>query len=150
MLLLERWPARSSLIERERRLFSVALTRARKGVYVFATKNAKQKVSRFIYEAFITETVAAVDSVAGIMKRSTATEADHRVLTDAARYAEVRAGLLYILRDAMQAAPACRPVVQSLLTGLLSVTLTPYCYPEAYPDDTEAQPTRRRDVRLPF
>jgi hypothetical protein len=138
------------LVESERRLFSVALTRARKGVYVFATKNAKQKVSRFIHEAFIPETVAAVDSVAGIMERGTATEADRRALTDAARQFELRGGLVYILRDAMQAAPGCRQAVQSLLPGLLSVPLTPFCYPEAYPDTTEAQPTRRGGVGLPF
>jgi hypothetical protein len=146
----ERWPARSSLIESERRLFYVAVTRARKAAYVFTSGVGNQKVSRFIHEAFVPETVAAVSALHGIMRSGTATPADRQALRNAACRGEMKAGVLCVLRDAMQAAPACQQAVQSILPDVLSVASTPFRYPEAYPDQRAPRPTQRRDVGLPF
>jgi DNA helicase II / ATP-dependent DNA helicase PcrA len=104
----ERWPVRSSLIESERRLFYVALTRARKGVYVFTSKQGNQKVSRFIHEAFVPQTAAAVNAAQAVMKNGTALLAQKDSLRRAAQHAELKAGVLNILRDVMHAAPQLR------------------------------------------
>ena len=145
----ERWPVRSSLIESERRLFYVAVTRAKKTTYIFTSKNG-QRVSRFVHEAFVPETVAAVNAVHLVIKKGTATASERQALLNAARHGELRTGVLCILRDAMQAAPGCQPAVQSLLPEVLSVTPIPFRYPEAYPDEGGPQPPQRRDVGLPF
>jgi hypothetical protein len=111
----ERWPARSSLIESERRLFYVAVTRAREGVYIYTSRNGNQRISRFIHESFIPQTVGAVDTVQGVMKRGTVTYEERQALLNAARHAELKAGLFNILRDAIQAVSSCWEAIQSLL-----------------------------------
>jgi DNA helicase-2/ATP-dependent DNA helicase PcrA len=146
----ERWPARSSLIESERRLFYVALTRARKGVYVFSSRCGNQKVSRFIHEAFVPETAAAVDAAHAVLRTGMALLAQRGALRKAGRHDELKAGVLDILRDVMQAAPGCQPVVEMLLGEVLAVPPEAFKYPEAYPDAPPAQAARRRDVGLPF
>src|SRR5262249_28306791 len=141
----ERWPARSSLIESERRLFYVALTRAKRAVYIFSSRVGNQQVSRFIHEAFVPETMAVVNTIHGVMKNGIGTLADRHALTSAARHGELKAGILCILRDAMQAAPACQLAVQLLLPQVLSVLSVPFRYPEAYPDQITSPPRQRRD-----
>ena len=146
----ERWPARSSLIESERRLFYVAVTRARKAAYIFTSRIGNQKVSRFIHETFVPETMAAVNAVHGIMRSGSATVSDRQALRDAARHGEMKAGILCMLRDAMRAVPACEQAVRSILPEVLSTTAVPFRYPEAYPDQSAPRPIPRRGVGLPF
>ena len=146
----ERWPPRSSLIESERRLFYVALTRARKAAYLFTSRIGNQKVSRFIHEAFIPETMAAVNAVHGIMRSGSASAADRQALLNAVGHGEMKLGVLSMLSDALQTAPACMQVVYSLLPEVVSVALVPFRYPEAYPDPSALRPVQRRGVGLPF
>lgn len=143
----ERWPVRSSLIESERRLFYVAVTRARKRAYIFSSRKANQQVSRFIHEALIPETMAAVEAVHGVMQRGRASRAECQALCQAARHGELKNGLLNILRDALPNRPK---VVEALLSQVVSVKPISFRYPEAYPDQTSPRPDRRGEGGLPF
>ena len=134
----------------DRRPDSQGSSRARKAAYLFTSRIGNQKVSRFIHEAFIPATMAAVNAVHGIMRNGSATAAERQALRNAVGHGEMKVGVLWMLSDALQTAPACQQAVHSLLPEVVSVALVPFRCPEAYPDWSAPSPVQRRGVGLPF
>lgn len=145
----ERWPAKSSLIERERRLFYVAITRAKKAAFIFSS-NFGNKVSRFIHESFVNETSSAIDAINRIKKSNSVNPADLSALRLAAGHGTMKDGLVSILHDSALANPAIKETLASAVTEVSITPKTPFRYPEAYPDQVQTNSVKKSDAGLPF
>lgn len=145
----ERWPAKSSFIERERRLFYVAITRAKKAAYIFSS-NFRNKVSRFIHESFVNETSSAIDAINRIKKTNSVSPADLSALRLAAGHGTIKDGLVSILHDSALANPAIKETLDSVVTEVSITPKTPFRYPEAYPDQVQTNSVKKADFGLPF
>lgn len=145
----ERWPAKSSFIERERRLFYVAITRAKKAAYIF-TSNFGNKISRFIHESFVNETSSAIDAINRIKKMNLVKPADISALKLAAGHGTIKDGLVSIMHDIALTNPAIKETLAPLVTEVSNTPKTPFRYPEAYPDQIEVNSQKKSDIGLPF
>lgn len=145
----ERWPAKSSLIERERRLFYVAITRAKKAAFIFSS-NVGNKISRFIHESFVNETSSAIDAINRIKKSNSVNPADLSALRLAAGHGTMKDGLVSILHDSALANPAIKETLASAVTEVSITPKTPFRYPEAYPDQVQTNSVKKADFGLPF
>ena len=87
-------------LESERRLFYVAVTRAKSGMYLYADSDEDRLVSRFIHEALVRKTFDAVEGLQAILSADGEDhrEALYRIRDAAVADKRLRNGLLTMLR----------------------------------------------------
>ena len=152
-----RAPDPTQTLESERRLFYVALTRARRSVHLFADPDDRRPLSRFVHEACVDATVDAVGALQDLAEHG---DDAHRGCIDRLREGartdgRLREGLLKMLRLAAQQAPPHRETPLAAATlAVNEIDAAPFSYPRAYPDPRADKapppPPPPTDTGLPF
>lgn len=139
-------------IESERRLFYVALTRARRSVHLFADPTSKRPVSRFVHESFLHATVDAITNLQCLLRRQLPDAVTvPNIVQSGAKDAHLREGMLKMIRRLSEGTddPAVVGPLTALLYRLNSVPPAPFSYPHAY--HTPTKPIKQPDDDgLPF
>ncbi len=151
-------PARAAdatqALESERRLFYVAVTRARKTLHFFADPSDMRMLSRFVYEAAADNTRDAVTALQHLLRDSGDAEKHRNILAEAAkRYAHLQDGLLAMLRRAVEDSPEIkREEIDKAVATINRLRPAPFAYPHAYPSSSESDIRNRWDpsLGLPF
>jgi superfamily I DNA/RNA helicase len=124
-------------LESERRLFYVAVTRARKGLYLFADASDSRPESRFIPEAVVEPTLHAVGLLQRLGRRADNPNLCVKGLVESAgKDARLREGVLKMLRRMATDASAeeVKKVVGNATYLVNSRESAPFTYPRAYPE----------------
>jgi len=141
-------------LESERRLFYVGVTRAIKGLYLFADPTEERPVSRFISEARIPETVDAVEALQDILETGTENSSTiNRLQACAKTDNRLKHGLMVMLRLASIQENLPRQVKSNLNRVTIAVNRTKpaaFTYPEAYPDSPGQKQEATERSGLPF
>ncbi len=131
-------PEPSEIIENERRLFYVALTRARKGVLVGASappamgsmgKSRANVPSRFLYEIQREPTVALMQPLQRLAARQPAARAELR--TAVATHGHVKPVVQKLLRDYLPSLEE-RKLAAELRSIAARLPALPFAYPQTY------------------
>lgn len=139
-------------LESERRLFYVAVTRARKSLHLFADHENAAKISRFLHEAAISQTQDAVDALQRLLRHPESPEVPLRILeAGASGYHNLQQGLLNMLAQASQDCPDDNGIATAIAL-LHRIRQVPFSYPHAYPSVTEKAKPRAWEsgTGLPF
>jgi DNA helicase-2/ATP-dependent DNA helicase PcrA len=144
----ERSLDRTECVESERRLFYVAVTRARKGVFIYAKDNERQKVSRFVHEALVGQTTRAVTALQGIIETGLVTPEAMARLREGATQEHLRTGLIEMLSAAMRSHAKHGAALGRTLSQVAAVRPHAFQYPDSLPRRAGRQ--QRADLGLPF
>jgi DNA helicase-2/ATP-dependent DNA helicase PcrA len=144
-------------LESERRLFYVAVTRARKSVYLFADPTDRQFISRFIPEAAVEPTIDSVLSLQNLIRgTANANDSINKIRESTKQDARLRDGVLKMLRrlSADEQLSEDQELAFSRATfAVNTVASAPFTYPHAYTDPKKSGPASKGSsahVGLPF
>ncbi len=135
-------------IESERRLFYVAVTRARQTVHLFADPAPRRYLSRFVHEACLKPTRDAISALHGVLGGNAGQRGPLR--TAASSDAHLREGLLSMLRLAANEEPASlQHSIERATAALNKLNPAPFAYPHAYAEVSNST-VGHEDTGLPF
>ena len=140
---------RTECVESERRLFYVAVTRAKTGCFIYTQDTERRKVSRFIHEALAEPTAQAITALQGVIETGRLTPEAAGRLRHGAGQAFLRSGLMEMLASAMRDRTEYGPVLSEALAQVAAVQPRAFQSPAAFPPDRRAghQPG---NLGLPF
>lgn len=115
----ERALARTETIEAERRLFYVAVTRARRAV-ILGVPGPVDERSRFVDEALVGPTTRAVGAIQGAARAGAAAPSALEAVRAAAKHAPLRAALPGLLARTRAAAPGAGAALDRLAEAVAS------------------------------
>lgn len=145
----------TATIESERRLFYVAVTRARRTLHLFASPEERRPESRFIHEACVEPTLDAVEALQRLVsEQGQRARLIKRLEMAADKDARLRDGLVKMIRRASESddsGGALRKALSEALFRINKLPQRPFAYPHAYPEFHHAPPRWvRASDGLPF
>jgi hypothetical protein len=147
----ERSQDRTEAIESERRLFYVAITRARQTVSIFTEDTKRNQPSRFIYEALPAVTADSVNALTQALAVGTLSEDGLHMLRGGAREQVLHHGLMNILELALKECRDRQPLIERMMGAIGSVRPRPFQYPASFrPAPAEPRQRTNEDAGLPF